>query len=143
MDWNLFWAAVSAIGQVVAIPAFLFAAWIYFKELKAKNCDALGEGYAAILSQALNKPYLMDPASCQTEVQKQEYQIYAYMVWSFLETVIDRVGNDRTLFETWRAAIACECRRHSEWFTRSENKRLFKASFCERIAAELRDDDKA
>jgi len=139
MDWNLFWTAVSAIGQVVAIPSFLFAGWFYFRELKERHCDELGEAYSTLLSHALEKPYLRDQALCQTPLQKQEYEIYAYMVWSFLETVIDRIGDDPKLFRTWRAAIVCECRRHSDWFNNSENKHLFKESFCERITAELRE----
>jgi hypothetical protein len=139
MDWILFWTAAAAIGQLIAIPSFLFAGWIYFRELKSKHCDELGDSYALLLSHALAKPYLIHSFLCTTETQKLEYGIYAHMMWNFVETVVDRVGHDKKLFDTWLPVILCECRRHSEWFSDSDNKRLYKSSFCDRINVVLTD----
>ena len=61
--------------------------------------------------------------------KRHEYDVYAFMVWNFIETIYDKCQNDRTLKETWGCIIIEEGQRHREWFLRAENKPKFKDRF--------------
>lgn len=56
--------------------------------------------YFDLLKVALEHPHLRNPASIGNDaLRRQQYDTYAYMVWNFIETVIDRVEMEK--------AIAC------------------------------------
>ncbi len=61
--------------------------------------------YFDLLRLAVQHPHLRNPDSIDDPVQKRQYDAYAYMVWNFIETVIDRVEMEKAL-ATKRTDIA-------------------------------------
>ncbi|MDZ4081712.1 MAG: hypothetical protein U1E10_02155, partial [Bdellovibrionales bacterium] len=55
--------------------------------------------------------------------------LYAFMVWNFIETIVDRCQNNKALSETWSPIILVEAKKHYAWFVKPENKDKFKESF--------------
>lgn len=129
MDWTLFWTAFAAIGQFIAFPALLFAAWTFFRAAKIQHYDDLDDMYADLLKAALDKPYLRSPKKCESEAQREEYSIYAFMIWNFLETIFDRIGSDSDLKTTWMPIVIYEADTHREWFHTLTHHCRFKESF--------------
>ena len=136
-DWNLFWTAVSAIGQVAAIPALLFTAWSFYRGAQIQHYDDIDSMYQALLSHLIDKPYLADPVLCTSDDKKLQYNVYAFMVWNFVETVFDRTNGDHFLFQTWIPAIKHEKVKHGGWLQIEENKVRFKKSFLDRISIDF------
>lgn len=93
----------------------------HYTELDAMYCD--------LLKEALKRPYLQKPKDLKDDIKKAEYNIYAFMIWNFLEAIHDRCKNDDKLKETWFPIIDAENRLHSEWFEDDVNKHKFKESF--------------
>jgi len=61
---------------------------------------------------------------------RRKYEIYAYMVWNFLETIYDREQEKKDeghISHTWFPVILEENRLHYTWF--KHNLRLFKEEF--------------
>jgi hypothetical protein len=116
--------------------------------------------YFDLMKLAVEHPHLRRPETIADPTQRRQYDAYAYMVWNFIETVIDRIemenaiarlrdpeptaaprstpngsGNDGCgldLEQTWRAAIGVETRIHGAWWTQA-NADLFKPGFAERV----------
>ncbi|MGH8491048.1 MAG: hypothetical protein ACREXS_19820 [Gammaproteobacteria bacterium] len=92
--------------------------------------------YFDLLKAALDTPHVYNPTATRTDRtddQVQEYEIYAFMVWNFLEAVFDRCEHDKALCTTWYPAIEAETRRHRKWFDKPENEHRFKVPFREFI----------
>ena len=87
--------------------------------------------YFDILKMTMESPHLRNPELVpEHDMNKRhEYDVYAFMVWNFIETIYDKCQSDRTLKETWGCIIIEEGRRHREWFLRAENKTKFKDRF--------------
>jgi hypothetical protein len=142
------WTALAAIGQalgvVVATIALLFAWRAYrtskealtnaVKALSASHYTELDSMYLELLNAALPKPHLVEPARCKTDAQKFEYDVYALMVWNFIEAACDRchegaVGGSADLWATWECVIKYEAGKHKKWFDAHAETGPFKKSF--------------
>lgn len=63
--------------------------------------------YFDLLKLALEHPHLRNPASIGNDaLRQQQYDTYAYMVWNFIETVIDRVEMEKVIARQRNAASA-------------------------------------
>lgn len=104
-------------------------------DLEESNWEAvyrdLDRAYQDLLALALAKPYLRD----ETRIphlegpQRQEYEVYAYMVWNFVEAIVDRADNS-TLGETWQPTVREERRIHLDWLMQSTNRDKFRKHFA-------------
>jgi hypothetical protein len=125
--------AISAVGLIITIVASSRATRdamkSFKKNLETSHYTELDSMYFELLKLALEKPHLADPNAKRDETQKQEYNIYAYMVWNFLETIHDQCQGDKCLKETWYPVIDAENRLHRQWFEDKENKHKFKDRF--------------
>jgi hypothetical protein len=98
------------------------------KTMEASHYTELDHMYCDLLKVALGKPYLTIPSTL-TAAQSTEYDIYAYMMWNFLETIHDRCIGVEELKATWYPVIDAENRLHRKWFDEERNKHKFKESF--------------
>lgn len=108
------------------------------RDLEQSNLDGvyrdLDRAYQDLLRAALRKPYLRNKATI-TELhghKLDEYQIYAYMVWNFVETIIDK-ADDEELRKTWGPAIREEQRLHQAWLKAPENAGKFRNTLADDI----------
>lgn len=142
-DGAVFWAAVSALGQIVAALlaglAFYLSLKTYWKTVHIAHYAELDRQYADLLRLAVENPFLRMPDDLQGEDQRTQYEAYANIVWNFIETVYDRGKDDPMLIETWTSALLSESRFHRKWFDRKSNGFLYKEPFRNWVKQVLED----
>jgi hypothetical protein len=85
--------------------------------------------YFEILKEALAKPHLVRQNIVRNEEQDVEYDLYAFIVWNFLESIYDRCMLDEALQTTWFPIIETEGELHLLWIQNPKNSRKFKKEF--------------
>ncbi len=139
-DAMLTWTEVASVAQGVAalmgMAALCYSIVTFRRSLNTTHYNELDRMYFDLLHMALEKPYLRNPLALQNAHQKQEYDVYAYMVWNFLEAVHDRCMKNKELCSTWHPTIDAEDRLHRKWFEDPANRDKFKSSFREFVAHE-------
>jgi hypothetical protein len=123
-----FWCLISSypettatvVSAAAAVLALLHAARSFRKSVNNINYTELDNLYLELLKMAIDKPYLRQPDSIYRNPQlktnqEREYDIYARMIWNFLETIADRCDNDRGLKDTWHPVIQDEGSVHKQW----------------------------
>ncbi|MFA4909913.1 MAG: hypothetical protein WC649_02530 [Desulfobacteria bacterium] len=132
-DYSTMWAALGTLVQgfalIMAIAALIYSMTTFKKSLQTSHYTELDSMYFDLLKTVLEKPHLNNPIATRSDDQKIEYDIYAFMVWNFLEAIYDRCKHDKHLFSTWYPVIDAENRKHREWFDHPDNKHKFKAKF--------------
>jgi hypothetical protein len=139
-DVTLWWTKASvfaqAAGSVGIILTLFYSAWTFATTLRESYYAELDRVYFDLLKIALERPYLLASPPPSDPAQACEYDAYAFMVWNFVETVVDRCEGraNARLRETWYPIVATESALHRAWFERPENRRKFKESFRAFIA---------
>lgn len=131
--YNTLWTAISAlmgvIATMMAIFALLYSIRMYQKTMQIVHYGEIDKMYFEILKEALNKPHVIRKDFARSEEQEVEYDIYAFIVWNFLESIYDRCMLDTALQITWFPIIETERTIHLEWIRRPEHRSKFKAEF--------------
>jgi hypothetical protein len=139
-DYSPMWSAIGtlagAISSILAIIALIYSMTTFRHSLQLSHYSELDKMYADLLRTAVDKPHLCNPAATRNSDQVIEYDIYAFMVWNFLETIFDRCQKHDHLRETWYPVIDAENRKHHDWFKREDNRHKFKPSFYAFIEGE-------
>jgi len=128
---SVYWSALSAIGQIAAIPALLFAAYSFKKGAKMQHYEQIDGMYADLLKVSLEVECLSRPELCTDRTKRHQYDTYAYMLWNFIETIFDRCDDDEDLIETWSPVMDYEAHRHRAWLAHPRNRLRFKRAFLE------------
>ncbi len=102
-------------------------------DLEASYYAELDSMYFDLLKIALEHPHLTCPDTMTEAKQRQQYDLYAYMVWNFIETIYDRCEGENGLEVTWHPVIEAENRLHRKWFDEKKNEHKFKVPFREFI----------
>jgi len=127
------WTAVGAIAQgvasILAMIALIYSMTTFKKSLMFSNYGELDRMYFEILKIAMEKSAFTNRKPGQVGEQA-EYDLYAFMVWNFLETIHDRCETDRRLRLTWDPVMQYEASLHKEWFDQPENASKFKQKFA-------------
>jgi hypothetical protein len=131
--YNTLWTALSSIMGVIAttlaIFALLYSMRTYRKTMQVVHYGEIDKMYFEILKEALNKPHVVRKNFMRNEEQVVEYDIYAFIVWNFLESIYDRCMLDADLQKTWFPIIEAERAIHLEWIQKPENRTKFKTEF--------------
>jgi hypothetical protein len=125
-----FWMAATAI--VTIVPLF-YSISTFSKSLKLAHYAELDKMQFELLSCVLEKPWLEQTVASRPDEQAAAYDIYAWMVWNFVETIYDRCGQHKHLVVTWRPVIIVANSVHGGWFNRPDNNDKFKEKFREFI----------
>jgi hypothetical protein len=99
----------------------------------------LDQMYFEILKLALAEPFLRNPGKDWrklAEAKREKYEIYAFVVWNFIETIRDRCEGDDELKGTWAPVMLAEGKVHKAWFEHhirpaGTTERLFCGPFCQ------------
>jgi hypothetical protein len=131
-DYSTMWAAVAAIGQalasILAVAALIYAMTTFKKSLNLAHYGELDRMYFDLLRIRLEYPNLRDGPNPNGK-ESANYDDYAFMIWNFLEAIVDRCGEDDYLCKTWYPILRAEARRHKDWFDKPENSANFKCAF--------------
>ncbi|WP_263833421.1 hypothetical protein [Sulfurospirillum oryzae] len=132
-EYETLWTAVSAIMSILAtmmaIFALIYSMRTYRKTMQIVHYGEIDKMYFEILKEALNKPHLVRQGIERSVEQETEYDIYAFIVWNFLESIYDRCMLDHALQKTWFPIIEAERKIHVAWIQKDENRVKFKAEF--------------
>ena len=135
--YTTFWTALSSIMGVVAttmaIFALLYSMRRYRKTMQIVHYGEIDKMYFEILKEALSKPHLVQQDSVRDANQTIEYNIYAFIVWNFLESIYDRCMLDFELKKTWFPIIEAERKVHVKWIKEEANRTKFKVEFLKFI----------
>lgn len=130
---DILWSALpvlfDGLASVMAVIAVTYSVITFRKTLEATHYGELDNQYHNLLSMALERPHCYYPEQISTQREQQEYDIYAFMLWNFLEAIYDRGQDNRSLMETWEPIITTEGLRHLRWFNRIDNQPRFKHAF--------------
>lgn len=134
-DVILAWTEASvfaqALGSIGIILTLVYSAWTFATTLRESYYAELDRVYFDLLKIGLERPYLLTSPPPTDPTKAKEYEAYAFMVWNFIETVVDRCegSSNRHLRETWYPIVATENAMHRAWFDLPENRRKFKERF--------------
>lgn len=136
-DYDTMWQAISSIMAVIATLmatyALLYTVKTYKKTMQVVHYGEIDRMYFDILKESLGKPYLSRSNIQKDEDQEQEYGIYAFIMWNFLEAIYDRCELDRDLQKTWYPILEAESDAHKPWLEKDGNRKKFKNEFLEFI----------
>ena len=129
------WTKVQIIADTGAgigiVLTLFYSIWSFRTTLRDSYYAELDRVYFDLLQIGLEHPDLLDFAPSRDPSKAREYDLYAFMVWNFVETVYDRCQgwSKRRLRETWYPVIAAENAKHRGWFDLPENRLKFKEPF--------------
>jgi len=131
MVWTKAGVIAQALGSIGIILTLFYSAWTFATTLRENYYAELDRVYFELLKIGLERPYLLASPPPLEPAKAKEYDAYAFMVWNFLETVVDRCegSSNRHLRDTWYPVVATENAMHRAWFDLPENRRKFKARF--------------
>jgi hypothetical protein len=135
------WTKVQIIADTGAgigiVLTLFYSIWSFRTTLRDSYYAELDRVYFDLLQIGLEHPEILDFPKTHDPNLARQYDLYAFMVWNFVETVFDRCQgwSKRRLRETWYPVIAEENAKHREWFNLPENRRKFKETFSRFIDA--------
>lgn len=127
------WVKAQVVAEVVVAVGVLFtlfySLWSFTRTLRDSYYAELDRVYFELLKIALERPYLLDFSTAPDPGKQREYDAYAFMVWNFVETIVDRCEGNKELCATWYPVVAAENALHRKWFDLPENRGKFKQGF--------------
>lgn len=156
------WRDKSGLPELLALIAFAVPLWHatvrFIRQIRSSHYSELDRIYMDILKMSIDRQYLRNEKQIELFVaylkapeqkppfrdkefikKAKEYDVYAFIVFNFLETIHDRCDENRYLYRfpdkrllnTWRGIIGEEYRLHHKWFfmeaTRNHGERM---KFC-------------
>jgi len=137
VESTLDWVKVTPIAiSLLSLTVSGLSFWTAQTALKSglyRDIDGL---YMDFLKQGMANPKFVDPGKTTRYEQafqddeRVKYELFAFCAWNICETIYDRRKN-KSLFETWKPAIAHENGLHRAWFDNPQNRVKFKHAFYE------------
>lgn len=131
--YNTMWQALSSvmaiIATIMATFALVYSVRTYKRTMQVVHYGEIDRMYFDILKEAMAKPYFAKSDIPKDELQQQEYEIYAFIMWNFLEAIYDRCERDRDLQKTWYPILELESDAHKPWLDKDGNRKKFKNEF--------------
>jgi hypothetical protein len=128
--WTRAGVIATGLGSLAIVLSLFYSAYSFSTTLREGYYAELDRIYFELLKIGLERPYLRAPTPPTDSARASEYDAYAFMVWNFLETVVDRCDRVSLLRETWYPVVATESALHRAWFDVSPNRLKFKDRFC-------------
>ena len=127
--WTALAAIFQGIASIVAICALIDSIRKFTKSLQTSHYTELDSMYFELLKTALEHPCLHNQTATRSGAEMIKYDIYAFMVWNFIEAIYDRCERDNNLRDTWYPVVDTENRKHGQWFVHPDNRHKFKDAF--------------
>lgn len=123
------------ITGVVSAVALIISIKTQKKTAELSHYGEIDKMYLEILKMAVERPYLRNVKAITTDVERGGYDVYAYIVMNFVETIYDRSEAHADLLKTWMPVVLVEKELHRAWFNAPENMPKFKKPFRDWIAS--------
>ena len=133
INWEAWGTIAQGAAAILSILTLYFFLKTFYKSMQTAHYTELDTMYFDLLKIAMETPHVIDPHSKRNDQQKLEYDIYAFMVWNFVESIVDRCSGNKNLCKTWDPIIVHESNLHREWFSNPQNFPKFKEEFRKRI----------
>lgn len=132
LAWTKAGVIATALGSIGIVLTLLYSAYSFATTLREGYYAELDRLYFELLRIGLERPYLRASVPPAEPGKASEYEAYAFMVWNFLETVVDRCEgrSNLGLRQTWYPIVESEGALHRAWFEIPANQRKFKERFC-------------
>lgn len=141
----LVWTAAGAIGQCVSALSLFFTIFGLLRERRLQrealaniererrlaHYSMIDNSYQQLLELRLANCFLGSPSLCDDDSKREKYSVYAFMVWNFIETILDLTVEDEVLKRTWYPIVIYESNQHSKWINDPENQKRFKPPVIE------------
>jgi hypothetical protein len=129
--WTKAGVIANALGSIGIVLTVFYSVWSFTTTLRDSYYAELDRVYFELLKIGLERPHLLLFPTAPDPAKTREYDVYAFMVWNFVETIFDRCQgwSRRHLRETWYPIIASENALHRAWFDLPENRCKFKERF--------------
>jgi hypothetical protein len=125
---------VMAVGTVVLALGIPWSIRSGAREQRDTFYATLDQFYFRILRLEIEHPHLsVSNYAGKSAEQISQYEAFAFIVWNFLESVVDYSKDEPLLVATWDGVIRYEAGRHWKWFAKPENRLKFKKAFVEHI----------
>lgn len=104
--------AASALSLLLIVLGLFIGGLRYFRREKHDHYTELDSFYIQILLSRVDKPWLWDKdlalSGGDQRLAGRMYEQHAYMVWTLLETIYDRIESSKRLQLTWQPIIRTE-----------------------------------
>lgn len=127
--WQSLDVLFGGMASVLSVVAVIYSMTTFKKSLATSHYSELDSMYFELLKIAIDKPHLAMGDIARSPEQRSEYDIYAFMMWNFLEAIYDRGKDGRSLCQTWYPIIDSEMQLHQHWFDQAANTVKFKDEF--------------
>jgi hypothetical protein len=127
--WQSLTVLLGGLASLISAGAILYSMTTFKKSLATSHYSELDNMYFELLRIALDKPHLAQAVSQRSADQQAEYDIYAFMMWNFLEAIYDRCKDGLELRNTWYPIIDSEMQSHLTWLHQPHNTVKFKEKF--------------
>lgn len=139
-EYTAMWDAISSIMGIIAtlmaIVALIYSVRTYKSTMQVVHYGEIDRMYFDILKEALAKPHLAHSDKERSDAENAEYDIYAFIVWNFLEAIYDRSQHSSALQKTWYPIVQTESGSHKQWLDIPQNRAKFKNAFLDFIDRE-------
>jgi len=152
LGWGDVGAIAEAVSAVVLAGTLVFTYITYRKQVREnerqrslQHYHAIDVFYFQILRMAVNHPYVRskefiekwakpDSSKPINTYRRARYDLYAFIVWNFLETIYDRCQTENnSLWQTWEPIFLQDGKLHLAWFEKEENMKNFKEIFIDDV----------
>lgn len=127
--WQSLTVLMGGLASLFSALAIFYSMTTFKKSLATSHYSELDNMYFELLRIALDKPHLAQAISQRSADQQAEYDIYAFMMWNFLEAIYDRCKDDLALRDTWYPIVDSEMQLHLRWLHQPHNTVKFKDEF--------------
>lgn len=131
--WQFLDVLFGGLASILSVVAVIYSMTTFKKSLTTSHYGELDNMYFELLKIAMDKPHVAMLDTPRDAQQEAEYNIYAFMIWNFLEAIYDRSKDGQALCDTWYPIIDAEMQLHLAWFESPQNTPKFKDEFVEFI----------
>lgn len=116
---------IAILGLSLALVSTTISAFTWIHSHNANRHQMADDQLHRLHEIELNAPHFRDDAWCQAALEEgaptwPTYDVYATMVWNYLETLYDRFGEGKLLESSFGGSIIDLTSRHYGWFKRNE-----------------------
>lgn len=138
--YTAMWDAISSMMAVIATGmatfALIYSIRTYKATMQTVHYGEIDRMCFEILKESLAKPHLARGHMERSGDEAIEYDVYAFIMWNFLEAIYDRCQHDPSLQATWYPIVQTESITHRGWLDDPNNRLKFKETFLRFIETE-------
>ena len=128
------------LSLAMSVIAITLSIYVWLKNRIAEKYKILDDRLLSILRINLDHPEFDDStftaryAECENAKLVRQYEIYAMIVWNFLESLYEYYGERKLKRTSFFGVITYWSKLHQEWFAKPENNNHYTDKFRAYVA---------